>query len=331
MLLVASGTAFATPQDPTVDPQTVPTSADAKGDPWLDRAHLWLFNSVWRSARAVDGWFGTEAPDASYYRQTEGSIAPSLLWDQYDGFQPKLRFNVDFPLPRVSQRYHAFIGRVNRDEYVTERDIASGAIPSQIGRVEDDQTIFGIAYRSPKEGAHFEADAGVRLRFPVDPFVKGSYVFGRGEPGRTMFTFRETAFWQNSEDLGFTSRFDVERVFHDRWLVRGTISGTISQESEGVRGYTAITAMRGFANRRAIAAQIFSRGEMDADVPLEDYGVKLAYRRSVSRDWLILEIRTSLTWPKEMPTEDRSSNIGVGIGFEAFFGTDEFQARPVTF
>ncbi len=171
----------------------------------------------------------------------------------------------------------------------------------------------------------------MRLRFPVDPFVKGSYVFGRGEPGRTMFTFRETAFWQNSEDLGFTSRFDVERVFHDRWLVRGTISGTISQKSEGVRGYTAITAMRGFANRRAIAAQIFSRGEMDADVPLEDYGVKLAYRRSVSRDWLILEIRTSLTWPEEMPSENRSSNIGVGIGFEVFFGTDEFQARPVTF
>ena len=118
----------------------------------------------------------------------QGSIAPSLLWDQYDGFQPRLRFNVDLPLPRMSERYHAFIGRVNRDEYVTERDISSGAIPNQIGRVEDDQTIFGIGYRSPKEGAHFEADAGVRLRFPLDPFVKGSYVFGRGEPGRTMFT-----------------------------------------------------------------------------------------------------------------------------------------------
>ena len=32
-----------------------------------------------------------------------------------------------------------------------------------------------------------------------------------------------------------------------------------------------------------------------------------------------------------MPTEDRSSNFGVGVGLEMFFGTDEFQARPVTF
>ena len=89
--------------------------------------------------------------------------------------------------------------------------------------------------------------------------------------------------------------------------------------------------MRGFANRRAIAAQIFSRGEMDAEVPLEDYGLKLAYRRSVARDWLILEVRTSVTWPKERMDQDRSANLGIGIGFEAFFGTDDFLARPVTF
>jgi hypothetical protein len=331
LLLALAGMAIAQPPDPTVDPQTVPESDAIRTDPWIDRAHLWLFNSVWRSARTVDGWFGEQAPEASYYRQTEGSIAPALLWDEYDGFQPKLRFNVDLPLPRMNERYHAFIGRVNRDEYVTERDIASGAFPSQIGRVEDDQTLFGIAYRSPKQGAHFDADAGVRLRFPLDPFVKGSYVFEKGNLDETFFSLRETAFWQNSEGLGFTTRFDVDRVLDLQWLLRGTISGTISEESEGVRGYTALTVIRGLANRRALAAQIFSQGEMDAEVPLEDYGLKLAYRRSVSRDWLILEIRTSVTWPRERMDQNRSANLGIGIGFEAFFGTDEFLARPVTF
>jgi hypothetical protein len=331
LLLVLAGAAFAQPDDPTIDPVVAPSPEDVQSDPWIDRAHLWLFNSVWRSARAVDGWFGPEAPESAYYRQTEGSISPAILWDEYDGFQPKLRFNVDLPLPRMNERYHAFIGRVNRDEYVTERGISSGAFPNQIGRVEDDQTLFGIAYRSPKEGAHFDADAGIRLRFPVDPFVKGSYVFQHGEAGATLFALRETAFWQNSEGLGFTTRFDVERVIDLQWMLRGTLSGTISQESEGLRGYTALTVIRGFANRRALAAQIFSQGEMDAEVPLEDYGVKLAYRRSVSRDWLILEVRTSLTWPKERVEQGRHTNFGVGIGFEAFFGTDEFQARPVTF
>ena len=312
------------------DQQTVPAHDTPATIPWLDRAHLWLFNSVWRSARSIDSWFGPEEP-VTPYQQAQGSIAPALLWDEFDGFQPKLRFNVDLPLPRLNERFSAFIGRVNRDEYVTERDIASGAFPSQIGRVEEDQTIFGLRYRSPKEGAHFESDVGVRLRFPVDPFVKGSYVFQHGDSASTLFMLRETAFWQNSEGLGFTSRFDVERLINMQWLVSGTLSGTISQESMGPKGYTAITVLRGFPNRRAFAAQVFSRGEVKAPVPLQDYGIKLAYRKSVMRDWLILEVRTSLTWPKDKPTQERNSNIGVGIGFEAFFGTDEFLARPVTF
>ena len=38
-----------------------------------------------------------------------------------------------------------------------------------------------------------------------------------------------------------------------------------------------------------------------------------------------------LTWPKELREQSREPSWGVGIGFEMFFGTDEFLARPVTF
>ena len=66
-------------------------------------------------------------------------------------------------------------------------------------------------------------------------------------------------------------------------------------------------------------------------MPLGNYGMKLAYRRSVARDWLVLETRVSLTFPKDFPEQAREATWGVGIGLEMFFGTDEFLARPVTF
>ena len=66
-------------------------------------------------------------------------------------------------------------------------------------------------------------------------------------------------------------------------------------------------------------------------MPLGDYGLKLAYRRSVARDWLVLETRVSLTFPKDDPWQSREANLGIGVGLEMFFGTDEFLARPVTF
>jgi len=214
---------------------------------------------------------------------------------------------------------------------VTERSLESGAFPRQYGPVEDDQTLLGLRFRSPKAGAHFDADAGVRLNSTLDPFVKGSYRWMRGSSEKTLFSLRETAFWQNTEGVGITSRFDIEKIIDQSWLARFTVSGTFSQESEGVRGYTALSVIHGMPNRRAIAAELFTSGEMDADVPLGNYGMKLAYRRSVSRDWLIMEIRTSLTWPKDEPTQVREATWGVGIGFEMFFGTDDFLARPVTF
>jgi hypothetical protein len=104
---------------------------------------------------------------------TTGSIAPALLWDQFDGFTPRARFQVDVPLPRLNERFHAFIGRVNRDEFVTERQPGSGAFARQYGPLEDDETLLGIRYREPRQGGSWDADAGLRLTSPLDPFVKG--------------------------------------------------------------------------------------------------------------------------------------------------------------
>jgi len=309
---------------------TVPMGYVNVRDPWIDRAHAGVFNAVWRSGMRMDHWFGSTADEAAYM-ETSGSIAPALLYDEFDGFQPRLRFQVDMPLPRINERLHAFIGRVNRDEYVTERRPGSGAFARQYGPAQDDETLFGIRYREPKQGGHFEADAGLRLTSPLDPFVKGSWRFDKGTSETTLFSLRETAFWQNSEKFGLTSRADVERVFPNMWLLRATLSGTISQRTEGVRGYGAITAIRGLSGRRAIGGELFSEGEVDADVPLGNYGLKVAYRRSVSRDWLVLETRLSLTFPRDHPWQTREATWGVGVGLEMFFGTDEFLARPVTF
>lgn len=311
-------------------PEQEKAEEDAYKGPLIDRAHDGMFRAVWRSAMRVDRWFGSEESEAAYLK-TSGSIAPSLLWDEYDGFQPRLRFQVDVPLPQLNERFHAFIGRVNRDEYVTESEPGSGAIAQQYGPTEDDDTLFGIRYRDPTDGGHWDADAGLRLRSPLDPFVKGSYRFMKGSSDTTLYSFRETLFWQNSEKFGVTSRVDIEKIIRDLWLVRWTGSATISERTEGVRGYSSLTALRGLPNRRAIAGELFIQGEMDDDVPLRNYGMKLAYRRSIMRSWLVLESRVSLTFPKEYTWQEREPTFGVGIGVEMFFGTDEFLARPVTF
>jgi hypothetical protein len=324
------------PQDPTAEqrsestvPETPPSLADRP--PWLDRTRQTVYDALWHSAMRVDRWFGSTEEEAEY-RKVYGSIAPAVLWDQHYGFSTPFRFNVNLPLPRIDQRFHAFVGRFDPNEVVTESAEPSGAFRRQYGPSTEDQTLFGLAFHQPsRQGGYFDAGAGMRVSFPLDPYLKGSYVYDRGASERGLLSLRETAFWQNTQGFGVTSRADIERIYNLRWFARWTGSVTFSQKSRGVLGWSAIDLMRGFASRRAIALELEIDGQTDAPVPIHNYGTKFAYRQAVLRKWLIMELRTSVSWPKDLPSQDRRLSPGVGMGLEMLFGTDEFRARPVTF
>jgi hypothetical protein len=299
---------------------------------WLDRTRQTIYDTMWRSAEHVDRWFGSDASD-SVYQQVYGSVAPALLYTQYDGLRAQLRFNMNLPLPMINDRLHAFVGRVDPNEFITERDEPSGSIPRTYGPPTEDQTLLGIGYHQPdKQGSHFDAGAGLRLSFPMDPYIKGSYVFERGKSQSGLFSLRETLFWQHSEGAGETTRVDLERIFEDRTLLtRFTASATRSERSDGIRGYSSILLLHALSNRRAVAFEVGFDGQTQAEVPLHDYGFKVGYRQSILRRWLVMEVRTSLDWPKDLRIQHRSASVGVGIGFEMLIGTEQFLARPVTF
>jgi hypothetical protein len=300
---------------------------------WLDRTHQEVYDAVWHSSMHVDRWFGSDLDAQIYQNGAYGSLAPAILWDQYYHAKELLRFNANFPLPQIDERFHAFVGRVNPEEYITERDEPSGAFARTYGPATEDATIFGLSFHQPeRQGGYFDLGAGVKISFPMDPYVKGSWVFEKGASDTGLVSLRETAFWENTEGgPGVTSRIDLERIFNFRWLVRWTASGTISQRTMGTRGYTDVLAMRGFSNRRAIAIEIGMDGQTKAPVPLHDYGIKFAYRKAILRRWLVMELRTSVDWPKDFTYQRRPASFGAGIGFEMLFGTEEFLARPVTF
>ena len=322
--LVSTGTQDA-PSESTQPP--APQAQPA----WLDRTRQKMYDLLWHSAMRVDRWFGSTEPETQY-QQLSGSIAPAILWDQHYGFSEPLRFNVNFPLPRIDQRLHAFVGRFDPNELITESSEPSGAFRRQYGPPTQDQTVFGLGFRqSPRQGGYFDVGAGVRVTLPPDPYLKGSWDYDRGSSERGLLSLRETSFWQHSQGFGVTSRADFERIYEQRWLARWTGSVTFSQKSEGVLGWSAVDLMRGFASRRAIALELEIDGQTDAPVPLHNYGTKFAYRQSVLRRWLIMEVRTSLSWPRDLPQQQRRISPGVGVGFEMLLGTEEFLARPVTF
>ena len=298
---------------------------------WVDTTHSYIYNRLWQSAMRLDGLTGSQEP-AETYQKLNGSITPAVLWDQFRGFQTKLRFRVNVPLPQLNDRFKAVIGRVDPDEFIKESAEQSGAIARQYGPATEDETVFGLSYRGgPRSDDGFGLGAGVRIRSPLDPYVKADYTKSHGTPAQLQIIARQTIFWEQSEHAGVTSRLDLNHFLSEQALMQFSVAGTLSQRSDGLRGFAAGTLLKSLSDDRALVMSLGLDFETRAAVSLHEFGGAVAYRRRFYRDWLILETRSSLTWPKEVVGAARTASWGVGVGVEMLIGTTRFQARPATF
>lgn len=178
----------ASPQDPEPSGPTrsVPQAEEVGPQPPISRPDHWhwldwtsVYDALWHSAMRVDRWFGSH-DDESEYQKVYGSIAPALLWDRHYGFSEPFRFNVNLPLPQIDKRFHAFLGRFDPNEVITESSQPSGAFRRQYGPATQDETLFGLGlHQPPKQGGYFDTGAGIRVALPLDPYLKGSEACSR--------------------------------------------------------------------------------------------------------------------------------------------------------
>jgi hypothetical protein len=291
----------------------------------IDRLHSSLYKLTCSTASWFDGLFGDARYDEEY-RSTYGSATVGALWSQRKSWEEVLRFRAKLELPQMNKRLHAFVGRVDRDDYVSESESDVYGLPEEFNRDRSEQTVVGVGYNEPlKKRGSFDLGSGVRIRFPLDPYVKGSYRFARPIGEKTLFRLRETVFWQNSEEFGVTSRIDWDRILGQKNLLRYTGSATYSQRSEGVRWFTHITLFSFLSTKRALAYELAANGSTDHEVPLTDYGASIIYRQRVWREWLLLEFRAGVDWPRDWLYEERRSNLNAGLAFELRFGRDPAQ------
>jgi hypothetical protein len=305
----------ALPPDPTELCQDRPGEAA-----WIDRVHAGLYRTICLSAARFDGFFGNARFDDEY-EATHGSLSIGALWDERDQWDPGIRFRAHVRLPQLSERFNAFIGRLDPDEYVTDLRDDFDTLPRQFARADDDAVLLGLGYRQPaRPGGHFDAGVGAKLGWPLEPYVKGTYRLAVPFLRGNVLRLHETIFWQEDEGAGATTRIDLERLLSEAFLMRWTGSGAFTEETEGVRWFSALTLYHNLGDGRAFAYEAGVSGDTDRDVRIADYGLRAIFRRRLHREWLFLELRSSITWPRETQLERREANWGGGVAVEMSFG-----------
>jgi hypothetical protein len=295
----------------------------------LQRVRRSLTVTACASSAWLDGLFGDQIHYDDYHA-TYGTVTAGGLWSEYDGLDPRLRFRARLQLPQWDERISAFAGRVGEDDYVSDTEDDFDALPTrQFGTLEDESVLLGLGYSSPQRtGNDFDAGVGVRVDVPLDPYARARYEVVRSFAERYVFSARETVFWQNTEGFGTTTRLNLDRLISDRFLLRWSNLAKYTEETIGVEWYSQFTLFQSVGQRTGLAWQAQVEGATDNEVQLTRHALRLIARRQLTPEWLILELRGGVSWPRRKLTEKREPSAEVGIAFEMQFGQKRDRMRP---
>ncbi|MCP5144095.1 MAG: hypothetical protein H6978_04655 [Gammaproteobacteria bacterium] len=298
------------------DPCVVRSARDTE---LVDRVHGELAEAVCSTSKWFDSFFGNPS-DYDAYRATYGSISVGSLWDEYHGFDPRLRFKARMQLPQLNGRLNAFVGRVDEDEFIAGSPEQFAALPSQFRQVDDEKLLLGIGYSRPGLKGYIDADVGIHLDIPLNPYTRVNYRRAWSLDDDTVFRFRQSAFWQEQEGLGTSTKLDFDHELNSTFLFRVTSIGMVAERTSGVEWSGLTTLFHGLDDKNALAYQVGVEGKTGSRVPVQDYGARIIYRRQFIREYLILELRTGISWPRERVIDKREFTWGVGAAIELRFG-----------
>lgn len=303
------------------EPTTVPPER------LLDRTQRTVENVVAGTAQTIDNIFGL-ADVEEEATVTRGRLSVGGQWDQRDGLRERIRLKARFGLPAVNKRTSLLLGRGDVDDFVDgSSDDNIDTLPDRFNDFEDEDWLLGIGYsRDATLRRGWSFGAGVRLKTPLEPFVRATYRWNKSFSDRWLWRVEPRIFVQSQRGAGTSVQNVLDYVFSNDWLLRHYSIVVVEEEVEGISWTTKLVAYNNLSDKSAISYAAYSTGETDYEVPVRDYGFEVRYRRQISREWLFVELLTYMNWPRDFLTEERERNIGVGIEFEMQFG--DWPGRP---
>lgn len=291
--------------------------------PAIDDAHRKLYETLCGAALWFDGLFGERNENAiASARGTSGRFEVSGLYSEYEGSRVRLRGNVRFDFPNFAKRWNAFIGRDDQDDFIRDRSEGLALRSQFLDFSDQNRWLAGLGYSLPgsyKQRTDFRV--GGKIGSEPEIFAQGRYRRNFLINDRNLVHFRETLFWTNRDGFGSTTSLDYDHVVKRTMLLRWGNIGTVSESTDGLEWRSAMLLYQSLDNAKALAYEIFVRGETAWEVPLKEYGARTIYRQPLlHRDWLAGEVVFGYSWPRFELEDERKGSATIGLGLEILVG-----------
>jgi hypothetical protein len=293
----------------------------------LDKYRREIFETVCQAAAGFDGFFGSRRFDEEA-RRTHGRAGAQIVWDDHDGIEldGTLKVKVDFP--NLDHRFNAFLGREERDGFITGDEGDLNFLPTFFEREGGQEWLVGLGYRPvSNDRSTLDFDVGVDVDSRIDPFLRSRYRRYWLVGDDNLLRARQTVYWSDRKGVGSATRVDYERPLGWRTLGRATGNLVFDDETQGADWNSGITLYRGFTPNSAVAWYVGISGETGKEVPIESYGTRITYRQRMLREWFFGEILTGVTWPRDNLQQTRERAYHFGVGFEIQFSGEDLFGR----
>ena len=300
-----------------------------EGEPALEATRRRLYQTVCGAVTWFDGLFG-ESRGVEIAKRTSGRVELSFVESEYHGFKVRARFHARVRFPNIEERFEAFVGRDDEDQFVEDRPEGFGIRSQFHSFEEDDRWVAGLGYGLAGSYAkRTDFRLGGRGGRTPEIFAQGRHRRNWFVGDRVLWHFRETLFWTNRDGFGTTTSLDFDRIMAPRVLLRVGGVGTFSEETDGLSYRLVGVVYQNLSlSGRALSYELFARGETDDEVGLGEYGLRLILRRPVlGKPWLFGELIGGYSWLRERFADTRRGSYSIGFGIDLFFGQGDPDSR----
>ncbi len=262
-------------------------------------------------ARKMDAYFYDErfvAEDAA----TRLRLGEYVFNEEGRAARWHTRFNLSFKLPSLDRKVKLFFGSDETDNVTVDAPTLSQSITSQ-----SNDSLAGLRfYAKASEKLNLSLALGVKVD-GADLFAGPRLRYTR-PLGDWLGRFTQRVIWITQRGWESSTRFDLERGFSSRMLLRYTFDGRWRQEDPGYRFEIGATLFHQLPESIVMAYGWVHRFRTRPKYQYNESVISVQFRRHIWRNWLYLGITPQLAFYDD---KDFNPTAGISFGLDVIFGS----------
>jgi hypothetical protein len=288
----------------------------------MDETHARIERGILKQTVRFDNFFGSVKPERLLNTRYDIRLRNSLRVEHGGELTSGTSIRANITLSKISERLRLFIAGED------EPGLATQSLPEDPGNPGFDRTSPAAHFANTelryelirKPDMNLFLGAGVRFVLPIEVFARSRLQYTRKLGNISLMRVTETFFVKNTDFIGETTEFSLERLFGETTLLRWSNAGTASEEIEGLEWGSELSLSRQLSPKSAITLTGGVYGNTISSSQVENYLILARYRRNFLRSWLFYELEPQVSWPRS-PDGSHPATLAftfrIEIGFQA--------------